>query len=166
MAETTRELVATYRDAAAARQAITSLERHGIDAEHIRLVDAPEVGTPMTDEAQRGLDEETTSRVAKRSLGTSVVLALVLGALGALVGWFMSDGDSTAVLIGAAGGFMAGGALGFAYGGYSGLAVSSESFDTFEATGPTKVAVHVPDDQVIDLRDAIDATDPVDVRVS
>jgi hypothetical protein len=166
MAEQTRELVATYRDAESARAAITALERHGVDADRIRLVDAPGVGAPVTDAAQREVDHAATSPIARRSLGTAVVLSVVFAAAGAVIGWFASGGDPTAMLLAAAGGFMAGGALGFVYGGYAGLAVSDEWGETFESHGPTTISVEAPSDDVIDLRDALASTHPERVQVS
>jgi hypothetical protein len=165
MADATRELVVRYRDPEQARAAIVALERRGIDADHIHLT-APGVGAPTTDGATRQVDKAVAKRVGRRSLGTSVVLALLLGAMGAVLGWFVSGGDSTAMLLTAAGCFMAGGALGFVYGGYSGIAVSDEWGETFEATGPATLTVDVADDEVIDLRKALETTDPMEITVS
>jgi hypothetical protein len=165
MADATRELVVRYRDPEQARAAIVALERRGIDADNIHLT-APGVGAPTTDGATRQVDKAVAKRVGRRSLGTSVVLALLLGAMGAVLGWFVSGGDSTAMLLTAAGCFMAGGALGFVYGGYSGIAVSDEWGETFEATGPATLTVDVADDEVIDLRKALETTDPMEITVS
>ena len=159
MEEPTNTLLATYRDPDSAREAIAALERHGIDAERIRLLDAPETDIPKTGRAERELDHDMTKGVARRSFGGAILMALVLGAIGALTASLLS-GDITAVLLCAAGGAMAGGGLGFVLGGFSGLAVSEEWSDTFETTGETTVVIDVTDQQVIDLRDTIDHTRP------
>ena len=62
--------------------------------------------------------------------------------------------------------FVAGGALGFFYGGASALPVSEEWSDTFESHGETTLAVTVPDDEVVDLRDRLEATNPSHLSVS
>ena len=160
------EVLVTYRDPESARKAIRSLESHGIDANSIHLTDAPGARAAKIDGAMRAPDKAVARKVGGRSLATAAVVSLVLAAIGGAVGWFASGGDQTGAAIGAIGGFMAGGALGFFYGGASALAVSEEWGDTFETTGETTLTLTVPDDQIIDLRDRIDATDPDRVVVS
>ena len=129
------EVVVTYRDPEAARRAITTLERHGVDAANIHLVEAPGMRTAKTDDAAWEADREVTSEVAKRFTVVSFASALIVGAIGAVVGWFMSDGEMLGVLLGGVGGFIAGGLLGFLYGGYTGMAASAEWGELKEATG-------------------------------
>ena len=159
------ELLATYRDPESARKAITTLERHGVDAADIHLLEAPGAHAAKTDEAMREPDMAVTRNVAVRSATVSIVTALLLGAVGAVVGWFMSDGQSLGVILGGLGGFIAGGSLGMLWGGYSGIAVSEEWSDTFETHGPTTLAVTVDDDHVIDLRDRIETTRPESIKL-
>lgn len=160
------EVVVTYRDPEAARRAITTLERHGVDAANIHLVDAPGVRTPKTDEAQNEPDMAVTREVASRSAAASIVVAIAIGAVGGVVGWFMSDGTTVGTAMGALGGFIVGGLLGFLYGGYSGIAASDEWAETFEARGPATLAVTVDDDGVIDLRERLEATEPDHIAIS
>jgi len=160
------ELLATYRDPEAARKAITTLERHGVDANDIHLLEAPGAHAPKTDEAMREPDMAVTRTVFNRAAAVSIATAVLVGAVGAVVGWFASDGQSLGALLGGVGGFIAGGLLGMLWGGYSGIAVSEEWSDTFEAHGPTTLAVTVADDHVIDLRDRIETTRPESIKVS
>jgi hypothetical protein len=160
------ELLATYRDPAMARQAITTLERHGVDAARIHLLDAPGAHAPKTDQAMREPDMAVTREVAARSAAASIVAGLLIGAVGAVVGWFASDGIALGAILGGVAGFIAGGLLGMLWGGYSGIAVSEEWSDTFEAQGPTTLAVTVDDDHVIDLRDRIETTRPDSIKMS
>ena len=160
------EVLVTYKDPESARKAIRTLESHGLDAAHIHLAYAPDAHVAKTDEAMREPDMAMAGEVGRRSLATAAVLSLVLGAVGGAIGWFASGGDQTGAAIGAAGGFMAGGALGFFYGGASALSVSEEWGDTFETTGETTLTLTVPDDEIIDLRERIDATDPDRVLVT
>ena len=104
--------------------------------------------------------------MGRRGFGIAAIASLVLAAIGGAIGWFASGGDETGAAIGAIGGFCMGGTLGFFYGGASALAVSEEWGDTFETTGETTVTLTVDDDQVIDLRDRIDATRPQRVLVT
>ena len=160
------ELLATYRDPVMARRAITTLERHGVDAAHIHLLDAPGAHTPKADQAMREPDMAVTREVASRSAAAAIVAGLLLGAVGAVVGWFASGGMALGAVLGGVGGFIAGGLLGMLWGGYSGIAVSEEWSDTFETRGPTTLAVTVEEDQVIDLRDRIESTRPDSIKVS
>src|SRR4051794_25312452 len=153
MAEATKEVVATYRSAEEARTAIQALERRGIDAEQIRMIGTPGVDAPRTDYAMREPDEVLTRKVGRRALGGSVALAVVAAIVVFVVARFVLDSAVGAAVAFAAGAFMAGGALGFFYGGASSLAVSDEWGESFAATGPATIAVHVPGDAVVDLRD-------------
>ena len=160
------EVVVTYRDPDAARRAISTLERHGVDAANIHLIDAPGVRTPKTDRAQNDPDMAVTGEVATRSAAVSMVVAVSIAAIGGVVGWLVADGDTLGAVMGAVGGFIVGGLLGFLYGGYSGIAASSEWGELAEATGPATLAVTVDDDQVIDLRDRLEATHPDHIAIS
>src|SRR5690349_19178805 len=126
MAEATREVVATYSSAEAARTAIQALERHGIDAERIRMIDTPGLRTPTTDEAMRDPDMAVTRKVGGRAAGAGIAMAIVVAVAVFLVTRFALDAAPGAALMFGVGGFVAGGALGMLFGGYSTLAVSDE----------------------------------------
>ena len=158
------ELIATYRDPEAARRAITTLERHGVDAACINLLEAPGADVPKTDAAMREPDMAMTGDIGRRGFVTAVVAAVVLGAIAAVIGYVVAQ--ETGALLGGVGFFVAGGALGFFYGGASALPVSEEWSDTFESHGETTLAVTVPDDEVVDLRDRLEATNPSHLSVS
>jgi hypothetical protein len=165
MAEATKEVVATYPDAEAARTAIQTLERTGIDAESIRMIGTRGVDTPKVDAAMREPDMAVTRTVGTRGFTMAVLVAVGVAAVAAAVTWLVS-GSTSATLIAAAGGFMFGGPMGFFYGGASALAVSEQWGDTFEAAGPATIAVHVVEERVIDLRERIERTHPLRVTVS
>jgi hypothetical protein len=160
------EVVVTYRDPDAARRAISTLERHGVDAANIHLISAPGVREAKTDAAQNEPDMRVTREVATRSAVVSFVAGVVVGLVGAAAGLWLSGGDAAAAAMGGVGGFIAGGLLGFLWGGYSGIAVSDEWAETFEARGPATLAVTVDDDHVIDLRDRLAATHPDHITIS
>ena len=166
MAEAAREVVATYGNPDAARAAIAALERHGVDAARIRLLEGAGARSPKTGAAMRESDVALTHEVGGRGLGVAVVLALMAGAAAFLIVRFLLDGSMTASLGSAAGFFMAGGALGFFIGGASALSVAQEWSDTYQATGQTTIAVHVPDEQVVDLRETLASTHPTRITVA
>lgn len=158
------EVVATYRDPQSARKAITMLERHGVDASCIHLLGAPDAHMAKTDEAQNAPDMSLTREVGRRGFSMALVAGIVLGAIGAGVGY--AAGGMTGALLGGVGFLMVGGTLGFFYGGASGIAVSEEWSDTFETSGPTTLAVTVDDADVIDIRDRIESTRPDRIMIS
>jgi hypothetical protein len=166
MADATREVVATYPSAEAARSAIKALERHGIDAERIRMIDTPGLRAPTTDQAMRAPDMAVTRAVGTRAASAGIALGIVVGVVVFLVTRFALDAAPGAALMFGVGGFIAGGALGMLFGGYSTLAVSDEWGESFGATGPATIAVHGTGDDVIDLRDTIQSTHPDRITVS
>jgi hypothetical protein len=148
-------VVAVYPSVERAREAITHLERSGIEGGDIELLGAGAEGAavPHTNVAQRTADMAVSGQVAKRSL-TGIPIGAVVGAVVlALVGWLahavFDVGDSAAeVVIGAAvAGAIFGAFGGLFYGGATGLPVSDAWGDTFEsvAEGSTGVAVHTDD---------------------
>ena len=160
------ELRATYPDADAARAAITALERHGVEADHIHFLHDPVgVHEAKTGEATREVDMATTNQIGKRSFVASLVLSTIGAVAGFLIGWAVS-GEVTVGLMAGVGFWIVGGTMGFVCGGYSGIAVSEEWSDTFESRGgPATLEVHVDDDRVIDLREQLESTSPMDVTV-
>jgi hypothetical protein len=159
------ELRAKYRDPDLARRAIQRLERNGIDADRIHLIEAPGAHVPKIDEAMREPDMTVTGKVGRRGFLTAVCVAIIAAAIGAGIAMAIT-GSPRAGLIAAAGCFAAGGGLGFFYGGASALAVSEEWGDTYETAGPATLSVEVDDDRVIDLRETLAATDPIELTVS
>lgn len=166
MAEAMKEVVATYPSAEAARTAIQALERTGIDAERIRMIDTAGLRTPTTDDAMREPDMAVTRKVGGRAAAGGVVLAILVGVTVFLLTRFAFDAAPGAALMFGVGGAIAGGAVGMLFGGYSTLAVSDEWGESFSAIGPTTIAVHVPAEDVIDLRDTISSTHPDRIAVS
>ena len=148
-------VLAVYPSAERAREAITHLERNGVEGGDIELLGAAaeEAAVPSTNEAQRNIDMAATGKVGKRSLTGLPIGALIGAAVLALVGWgaheLLDVGDSAGeVVVGAAlAGAFFGAFGGLFYGGASGLPVSDAWGETFEAVrqGSTGVAVHTED---------------------
>jgi hypothetical protein len=140
-------VIAMYRSPDAARAALTTLERKGIEAADIELFGPgmDPARLPVTNDEQRSADMDMAGAVLRRG-----AVGVAIGALlGAFVGWLIAwiVGGSPGWQAGAAlAGFVAGGPLGFLYAGYSGLTVSEEWGETFESdAGETCVAVHATD---------------------
>ena len=165
MAEATREVVATYRRPAEARSAIKMLERHGIDAERIRMIGTPGLRDARTD-AVPNPDMTVTRKVGARGFATAIVVAVVAFVVVYVLSRFVLDAAAGASMTFAVGAFVAGGALGFFYGGATALAVSDEWGESFAAHGPATIAVHVPDDAVVDLRERLASTNPQHLTVA
>jgi hypothetical protein len=148
-------VLAVYPSVERAREAITNLERNGVEGGNIELLGAGAEGAavPQTNEAQRSADMAVTGQVGKRSLTGVLIGALVGAAILALVGWaayeLLDVGDELReVVIGAAvAGAIFGAFGGLFYGGATGLPVSDAWGETFEAVrqGSTGVAVHTED---------------------
>ena len=148
-------VLAVYPNVEQAREAITHLERNGVEGGDIELLGAGAEGAavPHTNDEQRETDMAVTGQVAKRSLAGMPIGALIGAVLLGLVGWLVHEafdvGDSAgAVVIGAAvAGAVFGAFAGLFYGGATGLPVSEAWGDTFEAVkdGSTTVAVHSDD---------------------
>jgi hypothetical protein len=158
-------MIAVYPTVEAAREAVTRLERKGIEAGNIELLGAGAEGAnePQTNVEQRRADMAMTGAVGKRS-AIGIVIGAVVGAvvvgLGALIADAIFDLGSTAVVVGggALAGALFGAFAGFFYGGATGLPVSDAWSETFEAVkeGQTAVAVHAQQaDQVEDALDAL-----------
>ena len=162
-------MIAVYPTVEAAREAVTRLERKGIEAGNIELLGAGAEGAaePQTNLEQRQADMAVTGEVAKRSgvgLAIGAVIGAVVVALAALVAEAVFDLPGPTgglLLIAALGGALFGGYAGVFYGGASGLPVSDAWSETFEAVkqGQTAVAVHSQradqvDDAIEALRDS------------
>jgi hypothetical protein len=144
-------VIAVYPTVEAAREAVTRLERKGIEAGNIELLGAAAEGAsePQTNLEQREADMAMTGRVGRRS-AIGIVIGAVVGAVVVAVAALIADAifeigpTGGVVLMGALGGALFGGFGGLFYGGATGLPVSDAWSETFEAVkqGQTAVAVH------------------------
>jgi hypothetical protein len=158
-------MIAVYPTVEAAREAVTRLERKGIEAGNIELLGAAAEGAaePQTNIEQRKADMALTGAVGRRS-AIGIVIGAVIGAVVIEIAALVVDaiwdiGPNVVVASGAAvGGALFGAFAGFFYGGATGLPVSDAWSETFEAVkeGQTAVAVHSQQsDQVEDALDAL-----------
>ncbi|HZB70578.1 MAG TPA: hypothetical protein VE395_00465 [Acidimicrobiales bacterium] len=158
-------MIAVYPTVEAAREALTRLERKGIEAGNIELLGAAAEGAaePQTNIEQRRADMAMTGRVGRRS-AVGIVIGAAIGAvvvgLAALLADAIFDLGPTGVVAGggALAGALFGAFAGMFYGGATGLPVSDAWSETFEAVkqGQTAVAVHSQQsDQVDDALDAL-----------
>ena len=168
------DLIAVYPSVTEAREALTQLERKGIEAGNIELLGPgmEGAGEAQTNEEMRATDMAVTGKIGRRGaagwvLG-AIVGALVLMAASAVADALFDVGDNLAqVLVGAAvGGALLGGAIGAFWGGATGLPVNDAWGETFEAVkgGKTVVAVHSDDPQQLRAaEEAIRHTKPLKV---
>jgi hypothetical protein len=159
-------MIAVYPTVEAAREAVTKLERKGIEAGNIELLGAAAEGAsePQTNLELRRADMAMTGRVGRRS-GIGLAIGAAIGAVVVALATVLADAAfdipgpaAAAALLGALGGALFGGFAGFFYGGATGLPVSDAWSETFEAVkqGQTAVAVHAQQaDQVDDALDAL-----------
>ena len=153
-------VIAVYPSVEQAREAITHLERHGVEGGDIELLGAGAEGAavPQTNIEQREADMAVTGSVAKRSLAGmpigALVGAVVVGLASLLPQVAFDVGDSAAAVVigGAVAGAFFGAFAGLFYGGATGLPVSDAWGETFEAVkqGSTAVAVHSDDSEETD----------------
>src|SRR6266540_1454253 len=94
-------IVATYPSPEAARAALTTLERKGVEAADIELfgpgMDAATM--PITNDEQRGADMNMTGAIARRAAVGVMIGALIGAFLGFVIAWIVSD--SAGVMLGA-----------------------------------------------------------------
>ena len=158
-------MIAVYPTVEAAREAVTRLERKGIEGGNIELLGAGAEGAaePQTNLEQRRADMAVTGAVGRRS-AVGIVIGAVIGAVvvgvAALLADALFDLGPNGVVVGggALAGAIFGAFAGFFYGGATGLPVSDAWSETFEAVkeGQTAVAVHSSDaDQVGDALEAL-----------
>jgi len=158
-------MIAVYPTVEAAREAVTRLERKGIEAGNIELLGAGAEGAdePQTNVEQRRADMAMTGKVGRRS-AVGIVIGAVVGAvvvgLAALIADAIFDlpgPTGTVVGMGALGGALFGGFGGLFYGGATGLPVSDAWSETFEAVKEGQTAVAVHSQQADQVEDALDA---------
>jgi hypothetical protein len=158
-------MIAVYPTVEAAREAVTRLERKGIEAGNIELLGAAAEGAaePQTNLEQRRADMAVTGKVGRRA-GVGIVIGAVIGAVVVMGVALLADalfdiGSTGGVAVtGLVAGAIFGAFAGFFYGGATGLPVSDAWSETFEAVreGQTAVAVHSQQaDQVDDALDAL-----------
>lgn len=172
---TANDVIATYPDLESARAAITILERHGVEGGAIELDVPGAEQQPLSNEAQRDADMETTGKVGKRAgvgfVGGALIGALIGAVLGAAAsGVFDLYSPLAMGLGGALGGAIFGGYAGGFYGGATGLPVSEAFGETFnaeasEGTGRPTLAVHSGDrSKVDDIVQALRGTGALSLR--
>ena len=157
-------MIAVYPTVEAAREAVTRLERKGIEAGNIELLGAAAEGAsePQTNLEQRQADMAMTGRVGRRS-AIGIVIGAVVGAVVVAVAALIADaifeiGPTGGVLLmGALGGALFGGFGGLFYGGATGLPVSDAWSETFEAVKQGQTAVAVHSQRPAQVQDALDA---------
>jgi hypothetical protein len=158
-------LIAVYPTVEAAREAVTRLERKGIEGGNIELLGAGAEGAaePQTNIEQRRADMALTGAVGKRS-GVGFAIGAAIGAVVVAVAALIADAavdipgpTGGVVLLGAIGGALFGGFAGFFYGGATGLPVSDAWSETFEAVKEGQTAVAVHSQQADQVEDALEA---------
>lgn len=151
------DVVGTFPDMLAAREAVRGLETRGLDGSRIALAGA------AADRARHRGDTASSDRAllseGRTTAGIGVSTGLVVGAVvgflasGLLFGFPWSSGRSLAMTLGVTIGLaVAGAAVGLAVSGYRRVS-QGEAFEaTFEQEpGPVQVAVHDPDGDEHDL---------------
>jgi hypothetical protein len=158
-------VTATFADPDAARQAALELERHGVDANNIKVETA---AAPATNRNVGVADVEMTADVAGRYAKGGLIGAVVAAALAVGVVLIISpDQLALAAVAAGIGAAIAGFWLGGYWGGGTKLPVDSESYDTYrpDAVGATLV-VSVPDLSAADeIRSVVEDLDPTGVMV-
>lgn len=127
-------VVAVYRDMDAARTAVERLQREGFEDEAISLQsrrftdDEPgEAAEPGVESMNtRGRDEGAARNVFRKSVGLSVVLALLGAGIGFLIGLWVFGLPSIGLWIATVVGAVTGSVIGGAQGGYFGAMQEAE----------------------------------------
>lgn len=155
-------VVATYESPDDARAALVMLERHGVEAGDIELFGPgiDKAREPIINDELREADLAVTDAMARRIAPTSLVLGVVLAAVGAVAGWFAFH-HVVGVLMGGVGGAVVGAVFGLLYGGYTGLGADEGWGETFASPGgQTSVAVHSADQAEVEVAlEALKGTD-------
>src|SRR5688572_3735230 len=162
-AEQPTDLVVTYVDMPAARRAVRSLERAGIEGSDITLLGDADAATrrlPNIDRDQKVVGYVVRSAVIGGLVGMVIGTALGAG-VGSLAFAWLSGGMWSMV----AGGAVLGAGLGVLLGGIARLPQSDAGLATIETTvdGPVTVGVHRghPDERV---EHSVDATQPLSIE--
>ncbi len=157
-------MIAVYPTVEGAREAVTRLERKGVDAGSIELFGAAAEGAaePQTNLELRQADMDMTGRVGKRSaiglvIGAVIGAVVVAGAAALADAAFDLGPDELVAGSGALAGALFGAFAGMFYGGASGLPVSDAWSETFEAVKQGQTAVAVHSSKADEVADAVDA---------
>jgi outer membrane lipoprotein SlyB len=141
-------LVAIYPEMKPAREAVTHLDRSGIEAGDISVV--PQQPEDVDDTSQR--DARVVGAVSKRVVWASAIGGLAGGLIGFALGlaFFQGVGIWVTVVAGAVAGSLFGGFLG----GMAGLSMSDDWELTFESLRKGEVAVVVASDDPDEIEKA------------
>jgi hypothetical protein len=135
-----RDVVARYRDMDRAREALTALERGGIEGAEASLHGRP-AARAAGEHDTRERDARVSRHLATRVATGAVVGALIAGLAGLLIGIvaFTGAGPTLAAVIA---GVLAGGAVGGAIGGY-GTPAEAEDWELTHQPEPNGLVVVV-----------------------
>jgi uncharacterized membrane protein YeaQ/YmgE (transglycosylase-associated protein family) len=156
-------VTATFTDADAARQAALELERHGVEANNIKVETAT---APPTNRDVGVADVEMTADVAGRYAIGGVIGAVVGAAVAiAVVLVIQPDQLALALVIAGLGGAIPGFWLGGFWGGGTKLPVDTESYDTYrpDAIGATLVVAVADLSAADEVRSMVEDLDPTGV---
>jgi hypothetical protein len=161
----TATVTATFADPDAARQAALELERHGVEANNIKV----ETDTARPSNRNVGAaDVEMTKQIGTRYAVGGIIGALVGAAVAVGVVLIVQPEQlALALVIAALGGAAPGFWLGGFWGGGSKLPVDTESYDTYrpDATGATLVVAVADLNAADEVRSMVEDLDPVGVMV-
>jgi outer membrane lipoprotein SlyB len=148
--KTGRQVVAIYRGMKPAREAVTHLDRAGIEASDISVV--PQKEEDVEDTSLR--DARVVGNVSKRVVVASAVSAVA----GGLVGWALGTAffDGVGIWVAVVAGAVAGSLFGGFLGGMAGLSMSDDWELTFESLRGGQVAIVVASDDPEELANALE----------
>lgn len=148
--ETGRQVVAIYSGMKPAREAVTHLDRAGIEASDISVVPQKEEG--VEDTSLR--DSRVVGNVSKRV----VVVGTLAAAAGGLVGWAlgMAFFDGVGIWVTVVAGAVAGSLFGGFLGGMAGLSMADDWELTFESLREGQVAIVVASNDLEELEKAVE----------
>jgi outer membrane lipoprotein SlyB len=159
------DVIATYRNMDAAREAMAALERGGVGSDAISLEGRRVARAAVeTDTSRR--DRHVAAQVGSRVLAIGIVGAVVGAVIGGLVGW-VAFGTFGPILGSAVAGAVAGGVVGGAIGGYGTPAETEEWELTHqdELDGPVRIRVRSDDHGELDrAAQALAAKHPMDLK--
>jgi hypothetical protein len=142
-------VVAIYGSMEAAREAVTRLDRSGIEAGDVSIV--AEEAAEREDTSAR--DARVVGTMSKRVVRAGAIVAVVGAVVGFALGlWFFKG---TGILAATAAGAVAGSLLGGLYGGLTGLSMSDEWELTFDSLREGGVAVAIGSDDRDEVEKAV-----------
>ncbi len=138
-------VVAVYRTADEARQAVNALSRAGVDALHVELIDRE---SSLSSGSTARADEELTGQVGRRA-AIGAVIGAVAGIIVGLVIHLIVRGNVVPEIVGGLVGLVIGGVLGAFYGGASALSPRGPNFSDIQVDRDA-VAVHADDRDLVE----------------